>query len=58
MPYGEFVHRLIVANIKLDRKILSQLAMSEPFSFQAIVQQVKDMKGLQASDSAKQQRKT
>lgn len=50
MSYSKFMHRLPLANIQLDRKVLSQLAMSEPFSFQALVQQVQRMRGLDVAD--------
>ena len=37
--YGEFIHGLKEENIGVDRKILSELAMNEPFSFKALVDQ-------------------
>jgi large subunit ribosomal protein L20 len=37
MPYGSFIHGLNATGIELNRKMLSQLAMYEPFSFKALV---------------------
>ena len=45
MPYSIFMNKLATANIQLNRKVLSDLAMSEPFSFKALVDQVKRMRG-------------
>jgi len=36
--YGKFIAGLKAAKIELDRKILSELAVSEPASFKAIVE--------------------
>lgn len=46
MRYGEFMHGLKQDNVVVDRKILAELAQSEPFSFKALVDQVKRMKGI------------
>lgn len=35
--YGNFVHGLMKENIQLNRKVLSELAMHEPYSFKALV---------------------
>ena len=43
--YGELMHGLREDNIQVNRKVLSQLAMEEPYSFQALVQQVQRMRG-------------
>mmetsp|Transcript_21274 Transcript_21274/g.36229 ORF Transcript_21274/g.36229 Transcript_21274/m.36229 type:complete len:118 (+) Transcript_21274:58-411(+) len=51
MSYSQFMHKLPMANIQLDRKVLSQLAMTEPFSFQALVQQVQRMRGVDGRSS-------
>jgi large subunit ribosomal protein L20 len=37
MSYGNFIHGLNQTGIQLNRKMLSQLAIFEPFSFKAIV---------------------
>lgn len=39
--YSRFVHGLNNSNIKLDRKILAGLTVNEPYSFKAIVDEVK-----------------
>ncbi len=36
MPYSKFIHGLKVANIKLDRKVLAELAISDPLAFTQI----------------------
>lgn len=41
MRYSEFIHGLVKANIQLDRKQLSELAVHDPAAFQAIVEQVR-----------------
>eukprot|EP01113_Clastostelium_recurvatum_P029020 TRINITY_DN3504_c0_g1_i4.p1 TRINITY_DN3504_c0_g1~~TRINITY_DN3504_c0_g1_i4.p1 ORF type:complete len:141 (+),score=7.63 TRINITY_DN3504_c0_g1_i4:43-465(+) len=45
MKYSEFIHGCQLANVRLDRKVLSELAVNEPYSFRALtyhVQQVVD----------------
>ncbi|MDR1494179.1 MAG: 50S ribosomal protein L20 [Planctomycetaceae bacterium] len=44
LRYSEFVHGLKLANITLDRKSLSQLAIDDPTAFDAIVEIVKKTK--------------
>ena len=44
LRYGEFMHGLKEDNIQLNRKVLSELAMDEPYSFKALVDQVKHMR--------------
>ena len=41
MRYSEFIHGLQKAGIELDRKTLSEMAVSDPESFDAIVEEVK-----------------
>lgn len=41
MTYSEFIHKLNLKGITLDRKILADLAMNEPASFKSIVASVK-----------------
>jgi len=41
MKYSRFVHAARVSDISLNRKVLAQLAITEPFSFQAVVETVK-----------------
>ncbi|RWW17076.1 hypothetical protein BHE74_00037426, partial [Ensete ventricosum] len=35
--YGNFMHGLMKENIQLNRKVLSELSMYEPYSFKALV---------------------
>ncbi len=41
MSYNQFIHGLQQKNIQLDRKILADLAVNSPKTFQQLVQQVK-----------------
>jgi large subunit ribosomal protein L20 len=41
LTYSEFIHKLKVKNIDLDRKVLADLAMNAPESFQKLVDSVK-----------------
>ncbi|MDL0081612.1 50S ribosomal protein L20 [Helicobacter sp. XJK30-2] len=41
ISYSKFIYGLKRANIKLDRKILADMAMNDPQAFGAIVQQAK-----------------
>lgn len=41
MVYSQFMGGLIKAGITIDRKVLSELAISEPAAFKAIVEQAK-----------------
>lgn len=40
VSYSRFICGLNRSNIQVDRKILSELAINEPFSFKAVVQEV------------------
>lgn len=42
MRYSTFMHALKLANIKLDRKVLSEMAAREPAAFSALVAKVKE----------------
>jgi large subunit ribosomal protein L20 len=44
--YSQFMHGLQTDNIGLNRKTLSELALTEPVSFKALVDRVKQMKGM------------
>jgi len=37
LSYSRFIHQLKLANIKLDRKILADLALNDPAGFAAVV---------------------
>ena len=39
--YSHLVHGLSVAGIELDRKVLAELAITEPYSFKSVVETVK-----------------
>ncbi|KAK9803613.1 hypothetical protein WJX72_004948 [[Myrmecia] bisecta] len=45
LQYSRFIHGLQQDNIQINRHILSELAMSEPFSFKALVDRVRFMRG-------------
>lgn len=39
MTYSRFIHGLSTAGIEIDRKVLAELAVSEPAAFKALVDQ-------------------
>lgn len=41
LRYSEFVHGLAKTNLELDRKTLSDMAISDPAAFAAVVEKVK-----------------
>ena len=41
ITYSEFIHKLNIKGIELDRKVLADMAMNEPESFKTLVQSVK-----------------
>lgn len=41
LRYSEFIHGLTKANIEMDRKTLSQMAIEDPAAFDAVVDKVK-----------------
>ena len=43
LPYGRFVSGLAALDVRLNRKMLSELAHREPYSFRSLVEQVKAM---------------
>ena len=42
MSYSTFIHGVVKAGIPLDRRTLAELAISEPISFRAVVDTVKE----------------
>lgn len=42
LRYSEFIHGLKKAGIELDRKALSEMAISDPAGFDSVVEQVKE----------------
>lgn len=53
VKYSSLISGLAAQNVGLNRKMLSELAQSEPFSFKALVDQVVRMRGLSAGSAAK-----
>lgn len=47
VKYAELIHGLQQENIQVNRKMLAELAATEPYSFKALVDQVRFMKGAQ-----------
>jgi large subunit ribosomal protein L20 len=43
LPYGRLVSGLAQLDVRLNRKMLSELAAREPFTFRSIVEQVKEI---------------
>ena len=41
LTYSEFIHKLNVKGIGINRKILADLAMNEPASFKALIDSIK-----------------
>ena len=41
LTYSEFIHKLNIKGIEINRKILADLAMNEPASFKALIDSVK-----------------
>ncbi len=42
LRYSEFIHGLKLANVELDRKTLSEMAIHDPAGFKAVCDQVKE----------------
>jgi large subunit ribosomal protein L20 len=38
LPYSKFVHNMLKTNILLNRKVLADLAITEPLSFKSVVE--------------------
>lgn len=49
IKYSEFMHGLKLAGIELDRKVLAELALNEPASFTAVVEQAREALAKQAA---------
>lgn len=52
VKYSWFMHGLAQDNIQLNRKMLSELAVYEPHSFKALVEQVQFMRGYGSKQDA------
>lgn len=53
LPYSEFIGGLSRSRVEVDRKILSQLAMFEPYSFRALTKVVIDHAGVKPNFDAR-----
>ena len=51
--YSRFVCGLTRSNIEIDRKILADLAVTEPFSFKAVIEEVNKQSDLKAMMQSK-----
>jgi large subunit ribosomal protein L20 len=52
MVYSQFIHGLMIAGIELDRKVLSDIAISNPVSFAELVNKSKEALTSKATTSA------
>eukprot|EP00008_Paramoeba_atlantica_P013481 CAMPEP_0201493380 /NCGR_PEP_ID=MMETSP0151_2-20130828/37995_1 /ASSEMBLY_ACC=CAM_ASM_000257 /TAXON_ID=200890 /ORGANISM="Paramoeba atlantica, Strain 621/1 / CCAP 1560/9" /LENGTH=126 /DNA_ID=CAMNT_0047880755 /DNA_START=75 /DNA_END=451 /DNA_ORIENTATION=+ len=55
IPYSHFMRDLSQTEIHLDRRSLAELAMSEPYSFRAVLDTVLEMKENQGSPLSESQ---
>ena len=51
LRYSQFIHGLVKAQIGLDRKMLAELAVSDPPAFAQLVDQVKEAMGSQVKEA-------
>ncbi len=52
LRYSQFIHGLTLANIELDRKQLSEMAIHDPAGFQIVIDQVKTALGDKYAEAA------
>ena len=57
MAYRHFIHGLSLANVSLNRKVLADLAVSEPLSFKSVVEVAKQSKTRHGSWPLKEKKK-
>lgn len=55
LPYSQFVRYLPAAGVDLNRKVLSDLAVTEPYSFKALVEIAKQQRKIEAAMNLKKQ---
>eukprot|EP00056_Hartaetosiga_gracilis_P009240 m.132083 g.132083 ORF g.132083 m.132083 type:complete len:131 (-) comp13085_c0_seq3:969-1361(-) len=55
LPYSQFMHGLVKADIRLNRKVLSEIAIHEPMSFAALVEAAKRFIGWASPKAQEQQ---
>ena len=41
MKYNQFINRLQIGNVELNRKVLADMAVTEPLSFKSVVEMVR-----------------
>eukprot|EP01091_Cochliopodium_minus_P012062 TRINITY_DN3570_c0_g1_i1.p1 TRINITY_DN3570_c0_g1~~TRINITY_DN3570_c0_g1_i1.p1 ORF type:complete len:123 (-),score=15.43 TRINITY_DN3570_c0_g1_i1:75-443(-) len=51
LKYSQFINGMVRENIKLDRKILSELAVYEPISFRCITKHAEGISGVEKRES-------
>ena len=51
IKYSQFIHGMVKENIKLDRKILAELAVYEPISFRCISKHAEGISGVEKKES-------
>ena len=56
--YNTFINRLAAADIRLNRKVLSELAFSEPLSFKSVVEVIKQPEVIQLAKQNQRQQAT
>lgn len=52
VKYSQLIHGLKQENIGINRKMLAELAANEPYSFKALVDQVRFMRGSSGSSGS------
>ena len=50
MPYNRLIHQLNASSIQLNRKVLADIAVTEPLSFKSVVEVAKAKKGPSITD--------
>ena len=41
VQYNSFIHGMVLSKIKLNRKVLADIAVTEPLSFRSVIEVVK-----------------
>ena len=54
LKYGDFIHGQKLANVALDRKVLADLAVTEPSAFKSVVELARDALVAKMSSSRSQ----
>jgi large subunit ribosomal protein L20 len=53
ITYSQFIHGLILADVQLNRKALSNMAIEDPTAFKAVIARAKEALAADASAAAK-----